>query len=214
MRGFAVTRQAGRKKKEGLYTKYDLVCDRYGKSRPSESISLRESATRKCGYQQKTQAILTQDRWSLSKISNFLNAKYNYRPSLHPLTHLQYRKLIFKATDIILNTSKHYGIRAREVGALVKDQLPDLNYVRKDIYNVRAWIRKRKLGGRTPFGALIKSFQTNGIKYVVEWENQEEIIFKGIVFILAGAMDLIQQYWKVMYVDLIYGTNILNFPLY
>ncbi|KAK4172416.1 hypothetical protein QBC36DRAFT_169672, partial [Triangularia setosa] len=46
--GYAVTRMQGRMKKQGQYTRYTLVCDRYGQRRPSNAKS-RSTSSRKCG---------------------------------------------------------------------------------------------------------------------------------------------------------------------
>lgn len=213
-RGFAVIRQAGRRKRNGEYTRYNFVCDRYGQPRVSRSVGIRQTATRKCSCKWRATAFRIADGWTLRNDYEAEHRTHNHGPSSHASAHPQHRKMKAAASEIILNTSKHRGIRAREVGALVRDQPPDSVYTRKDIYNNKALIRKQDLGGRTPTGALLSDFDELGIDYVIQWADEAKTTFTGLVFTFSEALDLTQQYWEVMRIDLTYGTNVLGFPLY
>lgn len=211
-RGFAVTRQHGKKNKRGEYARYYLVCDRFGQPRFGESAGLRETGTRKCGCTWKSVAKLTQDGWVFRNSDE--PQHHNHGPSSHASAHPQHRKIAAEVLDTIVNASKHHGIRSREIGALIRDGFPDSSYIRKDIYNARAKIRKEKLGGYTPAGALIKSFDENGIKYRVKWADEDETELLALVFTFNGLMDITKQYSDVMQIDLTYNTNCFGYPLY
>ena len=217
-RGFAVVRQNGRNREgrtrnEGEYTRYDIVCDRYGKPRKSEGVGLRKSTTRKCGCLWKGYAVKTAAGWLYRDDPKA--PEHNHAPSTHPSAHPQHRNRRDPAiVEAIAKASRHPGIRAREVGSLIADQFPESTLVDKDIYNTRSELRREELGGRTPTGALIAAFDAEGIPYRVKWADEAKEELVGLVFTTESLMEMTARYWELTQADMTYKTNLFGYPLF
>ncbi|KAK4198542.1 hypothetical protein QBC40DRAFT_178456, partial [Triangularia verruculosa] len=64
--GFAVNKSSGRKPKgpnKNDYTRYNLLCDRHGDSRPARGKGIRVSLTRTIGCKSKGVAVRTPEGW-------------------------------------------------------------------------------------------------------------------------------------------------------
>lgn len=68
----------------------------------------------------------------------------------------------------IKSASRRAGIRASDVAAIVEADNPETTLLRKDIFNARSLINRKKLNGYTPTAALIKLFDEKRIPYVVK----------------------------------------------
>ncbi|KAH8885893.1 hypothetical protein GQ53DRAFT_628800, partial [Thozetella sp. PMI_491] len=69
---------------------------------------------------------------------------------------------------IVQSSSRRVGIRARDIGGIVRDHFPDSVYTPRDIYNARARVTRENLGGYGSTAALIKLFDEKDIPYVTE----------------------------------------------
>lgn len=212
--GFAVTRHNGSNKQGGEYTRYDFRCDRYGYLRPSRSVGLRLTSSRKCGCAWKAHAVKVTGGWILCNTTDPVHHTHNHNPSLDPSTHPQLREITTEIREDIADISKHNGIRAREFGAIIGDRFPGSSFKRQDIYNARASIRADNLSGYTAAGALIAAFDKEGINYIVKWEDEAKTQLVGLAFTLDECMELTEHYSESMIIDNTYSTNSMGYPLF
>lgn len=109
----------------------------------------------------------------------------------------------------------HPGICVRDVGNLIATQFPDMNYVDRDIYNVRALICRQRLDGYTGTVAVIKEFNKLKIPYIAKWadpDTKEDLI--GIVFSYPLLLLMTALLWEVIQVDKTYSINIFSYLLF
>jgi hypothetical protein len=216
--GFAVIRANGRNKQDGVYTRYDLRCDRYGLPRPSRSTGLRQTATRKCGCQFRATAANSEEGWILHRHSDEASRGHNHGQSIHASAHPQHRRVSDEVRKTITDLSKHNAIRPREIRAVVNDQNPTSLLTRRDVYNVRAYGRREELDGYSPAGALIATFDAMksqyDLDYRVKWEDDEQTRFLGLVFGFAGSIKMQDYFPDLGFIDMTYNTNVQGLPLY
>lgn len=77
-------------------------------------------------------------------------------------------------------------------------------------------IRRTKLDGYTPTGALIKAFddQDDEIVYIAKWADREETQLQALIFTIRPLMKVTIRHPEVMNIDLTYNTNCFGYPLY
>lgn len=73
-----------------------------------------------------------------------------------------------KVMEIIAGASKHHSVRAREVDAIIRDNFPDSNFKRMDIYNARSDLRRQQLAGYTIAGTLMVALDKGKIDYIIK----------------------------------------------
>jgi hypothetical protein len=122
-----------------------------------------------------------------------------------------------ESLDTIAELSNHASIRAREIRSVV-NQKHDTIYTRKDIYNVRAKMRKVNLDGYTAAGALIKALDNvdgdTANHYEVEWADAAETLFCSLVWGFESCLEATSIYHDCMLIDLTYNTIYIGMPLY
>ncbi|KAJ4397956.1 hypothetical protein N0V85_006406 [Neurospora sp. IMI 360204] len=153
--GFAVNRGQGRGTKPRVpakdYTRYYLLCDRFGTPRKSTAtiITIRKKASRKCGCNWK--AVAKKDKkdglWHFLLHDKAVHLIHNHGQTHHPSAHTQHRRLQPEVFEAIDEASKLNNLPAREVDSVLRQKFPGSVHTRKDIYNARARIRRRNLDG-------------------------------------------------------------------
>ena len=214
--GFGVVRHNGsgsRKRK----TRYVFQCDRYGMPRPSKGTGLRQKRSRKCGCKWKVIAeALEQNEymWTLRNFANPQHSQHNHNRSISLAAHPIHRRLDEAVMTTIEATSRRVGIRARDVRGIVKEKHPDTLCTRKDIYNARARLRRKKLGGLSPTAALIKLFDERSIPYVVKWSTAEPDRLVGLIWTFPYCVQMWKRFPEIMSFDNTYNTNRFKLPLF
>ncbi|KAL9561323.1 hypothetical protein ACKAV7_014678 [Fusarium commune] len=117
-----------------------------------------------------------------------------------------------KAT--IQSSSRRVGIRARDIGGIVRDHFPDSVYTKRDIYNARARISRENLGGYSSTAALIKLFDDKEIPYVAEWAKDEPDRLVGLVWTFPYCIRMWRRFPEVVSFDNTYNTNRFKLPLF
>ena len=143
--GFAVVRKHGRNRQDRELSRYDFLCDRYGNPRPSRSVSLRKTGSRKYSCKFRYTAARTTEGWILHRHTDKASHIHNHHQSLHPSSHPQHRKLSEETRQAIADLSKHNAIRPREIRTIINNRDPTSVLIRKDVYNARNKIRKDEL---------------------------------------------------------------------
>ncbi|OAQ60413.1 transposase [Purpureocillium lilacinum] len=214
--GFGVVRHNGsgsRKRK----TRYVFQCDRYGMPRPSKGTGLRQKRSRKCGCKWKVIAeALEQNEymWTLRNFANPQHSQHNHNRSISLAAHPIHRRLDEAVMTTIEATSRRVGIRARDVRGIVKEKHPDTLCTRKDIYNARARLRRKKLGGLSPTAALIKLLDERSIPYVVKWSTTEPDRLVGLIWTFPYCVQMWKRFPEIMSFDNTYNTNRFKLPLF
>ncbi|KID64518.1 Transcription factor, FAR1-related protein, partial [Metarhizium hybridum] len=168
----------------GQRSRYVFQCDRYGIQRPGRGAGIRKRKSRKSGCQWKIVAEALPEngsQWTLRHFPNTKHHQHNHKPSADAAAHPVHRRLTSPVKAIVQSSSRRVGIRARDIGGIVRDHFPDSVYTQRDIYNARARINREHLGGYCSTAALIKLFDDKEIPYVAEWAEDEPDRLVGLV---------------------------------
>ncbi|OAQ57846.1 transposase [Pochonia chlamydosporia 170] len=114
----------------------------------------------------------------------------------------------------VRSTSRRVGIRARDIGGIIRDPFPDSVYTARDIYNARARPNRENLGGYSSTAALIKLFDDKGIPYIAEWASDEPSRLVGLVWTFLYCLQMWKRFSEVISFDNTYNTNRFKLPLF
>ncbi|PWI63997.1 hypothetical protein PCL_07432 [Purpureocillium lilacinum] len=214
--GFGVVRHNGSGSRTRK-TRYVFQCDRYGMPRRSKGTGLHQKRSRKCGCKWKVIAeALEQNEymWTLRSFADPQHSQHNHNRSISLAAHPIHRRLDEAVMTTIEATSRRVGMRARDVRGIVKEKHPDTLCTRKDIYNARARLRRKKLGGLSPIAALIKLFDERSIPYVVKWSTTEPDRLVGLMWTFPYCAQMWKRFPEIMSFDNTYNTNRFKLPLF
>ncbi|KAM4061687.1 MULE transposase [Hirsutella rhossiliensis] len=105
------------------------------------------------------------------------------------------------------------GTAAPSIEALHAEP-PGTVYMRRDIYNARALLRRENLGGMSPTAALIKLFDERGIPYIAKWSETEPDRLVGLVWTFPYCIRMWKRFPEVISFDNTYNTNRFKLPLF
>ncbi|OWT43046.1 transposase [Pochonia chlamydosporia 170] len=201
----------------GQRSRYIFQCDRYGTPRPGRGAGLRKRKSRKLGCLWKIIAeALPQNnfQWTLRHFPELQHHQHNHRRSADAAAHPVHRRLTSLVKATIQSTSRRVGIRARDIGGIVRDHFPDSVYVPRDIYNARARINRENLGCYSSTAALIRLFDEKGIPYIAEWDRDEPDRLVGLVWTFPYCLRMWKRFSEVISFDNTYNTNRFKLPLF
>ncbi|EFZ03338.1 transposase [Metarhizium robertsii ARSEF 23] len=214
--GFGVVKANGMVR-PGHRSRYIFQCDRYGTPRPGRGAGLRKRKSRKSGCLWKIVAeALPQNnfQWTLRHFPEVQHRQHNHRCSADAAAHPVHRRLTSPVKATIQSTSRRVGIRARDIGGIVRDHFPDSVYVPRDIYNARALINRENLGCYSSTAALIRLFDEKGIPYIAEWDRDEPDRLVGLVWTFPYCLRMWKRFSEVISFDNTYNTNRFKLPLF
>lgn len=93
-------------------------------------------------------------------------------------------------------------------------QVKNALVIRKDVYNYRAKLKRKKAAGYTAVGALIKKFDEEGIPYKALWKPNDKDQLQALVFYLPEMVDHMKAFPYVWFLDFTYKTNHLKLPFF
>ncbi|RKK18956.1 hypothetical protein BFJ67_g17679, partial [Fusarium oxysporum f. sp. cepae] len=201
----------------GQRSRYVLQCDRYGAPRPGRGAGLRKRKSRKSGCLWKIIADALPEngfQWTLRHFPDAEHRHHNHNPSTDAAAHPVHRRLTSPVKATIQSSSRRVGIRARDIGGIVRDHFPDSVYTKRDIYNARARISRENLGGYSSTAALIKLFDDKEIPYVAEWAKDEPDRLVGLVWAFPYCIQMWRRFPEVISFDNTYNTNRFKLPLF
>ncbi|EWZ28411.1 hypothetical protein FOZG_17896 [Fusarium oxysporum Fo47] len=123
---------------------------------------------------------------------------HNHNPSTDAAAHPVHRRLTSPVKATIQSSSRRVGIRARDIGGIVRDHFPDSVYTKRDIYNARARISRENVGGYSSTAALIKLFDDKETPYVAEWAKDEPDRLVGLVWTFSYCIQMWRRFPKVI----------------
>ncbi|KID95831.1 hypothetical protein MAJ_08227, partial [Metarhizium majus ARSEF 297] len=214
--GFGIIRANG-VVRPGHRSRYVFQCDRYGAPRPGRGAGIRKRKSRKSGCQWKIIAETLPEngfQWTLRHFPNTEHHQHNHKPSADAAAHPVHRRLTSPVKAIVQSSSRRVGIRARDIGGIVRDHFPDSVYTPTDIYNARARISRENLGGYSSTAALIKLFDDKEIPYIAEWANDEPDRLVGLVWTFPYCIRMWGRFSEVISFDNTYNTNRFKLPLF
>ncbi|OAQ58993.1 transposase [Pochonia chlamydosporia 170] len=201
----------------GHRSRYVFQCDRYGAPRPGRGAGIRKRKSRKSGCQWKIIAETLPENgfyWTLRQFPNTEHHEHNHEPSADAAAHPVHRRLTSPVKAIVQSSSRRIGIRARDIGGIVRDHFPDSVYTPTDIYNARARISRENLGGYGSTAALIKLFDDKEIPYIAEWADDEPDRLIGLVWTFPYCIRMWRRFSEVVSFDNTYNTNRFKLPLF
>jgi hypothetical protein len=214
--GFGVVKTNG-VTRPGRRSRYVFQCDRFGVQRPGRGAGLRKRKSRKSGCLWKIVAETLPEngfQWTLQHFPNTQHRQHNHQPSTDAAAHPVHRRLTSPVKAIVESSSRRVGIRARDIGGIVRDHFPNSAYTQRDIYNARARLNKEHLGGYGSTAALIKLFDDQEIPYVAEWARDEPDRLVGLVWTFPYCVRMWRRFSEVISFDNTYNTNRFKLPLF
>lgn len=146
--------------------RYYLQCDRGGLYRDRvnapEGAKRQKTSTRLigCPFLLYASLIAKANQWKLL----VKHPGHNHNPDNNMIAHPEARKLSDHQRTIIRDLSL-VGTSPRQIIRVLKQQDPNILVVPRDIYNVRAYDRRRMLGTDTPIEHLLKKLNQDGWKH-------------------------------------------------
>jgi hypothetical protein len=204
--GFCFSQRRGRKYKDGKPTRIDLYCDR-ARFRPSRGTGLRNNTTHKteeCTWL-ATCAALAENKglWTIQ----FKGEHTGHTASERLTEHVGHRALTDEQRAYIQELFDVPGLRNRAISDRLIVKWPGINFIQKDIENMRAAHNKQRLGGYTPTQALIKRFVDQGIDHVVRFDPRDGDRVLGLVWTYPWCKTTWKRFWWVLHLDNTYNTN-------
>lgn len=151
---------------------------------------------------------------TLRHFPNKKHHQHNHNASVDAAAHPVHRRLTSPVKAIVQSSSRRVGIRARDIGDIVRDHFPDSVYTQRDIYNVRARINREHLGGYCSTAALINLFADKEILYIAEWAEDEHDRLVGLVWTFHYCVRTWRRFPEVISFDNTYNTNWFKLPLF
>ncbi|OBS15455.1 hypothetical protein FPOA_13724 [Fusarium poae] len=201
----------------GQRSRYVLQCDRYGAPRPGRGAGIRKRKSRKSGCLWKIIAEALPEngfQWTLQHFPDAEHHHHNHNPSTDAAAHPVHRRLTSPVKATIQSSSRRVGIRARDIGGIVRDHFPDSVYTKRDIYNARTRISRENLGGYSSTAALIKLFDGKEIPYVAKWAKDEPDRLVGLVWTFPYCIQMWRRFPEVISFDNTCNTNRFKLPLF
>lgn len=201
----------------GRWSRCIFQCDRYGTPRPGRGAGLRKRKSRKSGCLWKivAEALPENDfQWTLRHFPKVEHHQHNHKSSSDAAAHPVHRRITSPVKATVRSTSRRVGIRARDIGGIVRDHFPDSVYTARDIYNARARINRENLGSYNSTAALIKLFDEKGIPYIVKWDSDEPSRLVGLVWTFPYCLRMWKRFSEVISFDNTYNTNRFKLPLF
>lgn len=214
--GFGVIKANGAIR-PGRRSRYAFQCDRYGTQRPTRGAGLRKRKSRKAGCKWKITAESLPEngfQWTLRHFADEAHHQHNHRASADAAAHPVHRRLTSPVKSVVQLSSRQVGIRARDIGGIVRGHFPESVFTQRDIYNARAQIHREQLGGYSSTAALIKLFDEKDIPYVVQWAEDEPDRLVGLVWTLPYCIRMWRRFSEVISFDNTYNTNRFKLPLF
>ena len=203
--------------RSGRRSRCVLQCDRYGAPRPGTGAGLRKRKSRKSGCRWKIAAESLPENnfeWTLRRFPDVATYQHNHGASTDAAAHPVHRRLTSPVKAAVQSSSRRIGIRARDIGGIIRDQFPDSVYTQKDIYNARAQISREQLGGYGSTAALIKLFDEKEIPYIVKWAGDDPNRLVGLVWTFPYCLRMWRRFSEVISFDNTYSTNRFKLPLF
>ena len=95
------------------------------------------------------------------------------------------------------NTFKLNIIRVREIIIIIRNEFPNSVYIRRDIYNACARLRRRNFEGYILIGILIKLFNDNDIKYIKKMDLNNPNRLLGLIFTFLVYIKMVKIFLEV-----------------
>ena len=214
--GFGVAKAHGMVR-PGRWSRCVFQCDRYGTPRSERGAGLRKRKSLKSGCMWKIvgEALPKNGfQWTLRHFPKMEHRRHNHTSSAGAAAHPVHRRLTSPAKATVRTTSRRVGIRARDVGGIVRDHFPDSVYTARDIYNARARINRENMGSYNSTAALIKLFDEKGVPYIAEWAGGEPSRLVGFVWTFPYCLQMWKRFSEVISFDNTYNTNRFKLPLF
>jgi len=131
------------------------------------------------------------------------NAVHNYEASFGPVAHPIHRRLPTEVKEQVRGLTAS-GTAARIVVSTMRMESQQ-TIIAKDVYNIRAKIRKENLAGKTPIESLIAILKESD--YVFNYRTDNIGRITHLFFAHPKSIELFNRYPHVLLLDCTYKTN-------
>ncbi|XP_077246001.1 protein FAR1-RELATED SEQUENCE 5-like [Tasmannia lanceolata] len=190
-----------------------LGCDRGGSYRKCLKVSdsQRETSTCliRCPFRMEGRR-MPDGSWRL-KVND---GEHNHEPlediSCHP-----YSRRFSEEEILQIKEMANTGIQPRQMLIALRNGNPDHLAISRDVYNLKAKIRKKKLSGRTPIQALLDELVElvcGGFQHSFKYDEEGHLTH--LFFSHPNSIALSKSYSNVFIMDCTYKTNKYKMPLF
>ena len=137
------------------------------------------------------------------------NVEHNHEASFGPVAHPIHRRLPTEVKDQVRGLTAS-GTAARIVVSTMRMESQQ-TIIAKDVYNIRAKIRKENLAGKTPIESLIAILKESD--YVFNYRTDNICRITHLFFAHPKSIELFNRYPHVLLLDCTYKTNKFKLPL-
>ena len=209
--GYAVVTARTKNSKKGDKRKAWIRCDRGGKTPGPTGFGRRQHTTSRlieCPF-----LLILKLELGFGWALTLKNTTHNHAGTLagsHPV----HRKaaLTQEVLDIIHNQTRTQTTPGQILSHLrldIDEELP--LFIRQDIYNAKAHLRRQALGPLKPTQALMQYL--NGEDWFMAYEVNEEGLLTHLFFCRASFKKILKHNYEVLLIDATYKTNQYKIPL-
>ena len=226
-RGYAIVLARTKKNKDGNTRKAWLICDRGGRVREPRGQSRRHTASRAiaCPFSMIAIREKESDIWFLEVVKS----EHNHASSLagaHPV----HRKMAITA-EVKDEISRQLTVQTAPSKVISSLRIPDLTtginwddpanprvvnpmIKPRDIYNLKAQLRREALGPLTPIQALIRELDQSDDWLCQMQKNEEDRNqITHLFFVKGSSRTFLKSNYEVLIMDCTYKTNRYKMPL-
>lgn len=223
-RGYAVVLGRTKKSKLKVTRKAWLICDRGGRLREPQGQERRHTSSRaiKCPFSLIAKRLDDNTGPWLLEVAN---PEHNHESTLagaHPVHRKNalnegYKAEISRALTVQTSSSQILSnLRLPDPVTGVTDDYEDpqpINplFKRRDIYNIKAQMRREALGPLTPIQALLQEFDKGDWMYAMQKDAQNRITH--LFFMKGNTQEILETNFEVLVMDCTYKTNRYRMPL-
>jgi hypothetical protein len=151
---------------------------------------------------------LRSDQWEIQVRNPNHNHEADDNIIAHPIAR---RRQFTKDQNQTIQHLSDSGSTPQQIISLIRKDKPNTLVKHYNLYNIRANIRRQKLGNYTPLEFLRETLQKNNWRYAFKQDTEGHILF--FMFAHPKSIEYANQYNRVFLLDCTYKTNRYKMPL-
>lgn len=186
-----------------------IGCDRGGtyRCRKPNAIRQKKSKSRLINCPFRVVGKRNDDGLWIMKVEN---GEHNHEPSKDLIDH-PFARRCSEEEVLRIKEMTFAGIQPREILATLKQSNPNLKLLLRDLYNIKAKIRREYLSGRTTINALIDELGQAGFQYNLKCDEAGHMTH--LFFVHPLSILLSKWFSNVFMMNGTYRTNKFHMPL-
>ena len=213
LEGYAVVKQRSKNSRAGVLDKVWLRCTRGGKIRVPTGQKRKHESSRlnDCPFQ----CVLKLDKGSNEWLLAVKDASHNHDPSKQVAQTVHRKAALTSSVQETIMTQTNGRAAPNDIIHSLHQGLDEEDPVFKhrDIYNLKAAMRRQKLGPLSPIQALIRSLHASDGDWYVKFLKDQKDRVTHLFFSRKSCHETLKENWEVLIMDCTYKTNRYRLPL-